>query len=140
MTDLIGLYNQLIAGSFLFILEQIILLISVYRDDAGWHFRFSTLEDYTNLRPVQSTLKIALIIFTICLVVVPATGYFIFDSLVNYVKSLQYNFLVLVSALIGAFFLIWHYVVGKEWNNEQILIIIIEFVLLGILFYINYFK
>jgi len=140
MVDLIGLYNQLIAGSFLFIIEQILLLIVVYNDGAGWKFRFSTVEDYTNLRPVQATWKVAFVIFLISLIIIPITGYFFFDSLVNYAKSLQYNFLVLFSALIGAFFIIWHYAVGKDWNIPQILLIILEFLILGILFYINYVK
>ena len=65
MTDFAGLYYQIIAGSLLFIIEQILLLIVVYRDEAGWKFRFSRVEDYSDLRPVQATWRVAMVIFAI---------------------------------------------------------------------------
>jgi len=138
MIDFAGLYYQIIAGSSLFIMEQILLLIALYKDKAGWKFRFSKVEDYSNLRPVQATWRVAVVIFAISIVTVPIIGVLIFDSLVSYVKSLQYNFLILVSFSLGAFFLIWHYGVGKDLNIQQGLLLILEFLILGILFYINY--
>jgi len=140
MIDLAILYYQIIAGSLLFIIEQTLLLIVVYRDKAGWKFRFSRIKDYSNLRPVQATWKVAMVIFAVSIIIVPIIGILVFDSMVSYVKSLQYNILILISSLLGAFFLTWHYGVGKGLNFQQVLLLVLEFLILGILFYINYVR
>jgi hypothetical protein len=140
MVDFVGIYFALIVTSFLFLIEQILLLIIVHKDKSGWKIRFSRIPNYPNLRPIQATWKIAVIIFMISLVFVPIAGIMFSDSLVNYAKSLQYGFLALFSLLIGAFFFIWHYLVGKEWNVAQVFLIILEFLILAILVAINYVR
>ena len=139
MVDFVEVYYGLIASSFFFMIEQILLLTIVYKDESGWKLRFSRIPNYPNLRPIQKTRKIALIIFTISLVLVPIVGFLFFDSLVSYAKSLQYNFLALFSLISGAFFFIWHYIVGKKLNVAQGFLICLQLLLLGILFYENYF-
>ncbi len=138
MVDFVELYYTLTVASFLALLEEIIIFIILEKDDAGWKLRFSSVEHYTNLRPLIATWKAAFIIFLITLVVLPVFGSLAWDYLVGTVKTLEYNFLLLISGLISTFVWIWHYTIGKGWNIQQGLLLISSLIILGILIWINY--
>lgn len=134
----LNFYNLLLVASFLFFFEQISLLIVMYRNNAGWHFRFSSVEGYRNLNPIVATWKIASVIFLVTLVIIPIMGYLFSDSLATYANSLQYNFLIFISAFLGAFFFIWHYIVVKDWNKLQVAILTISLILFVLPFILTY--
>ena len=136
---MVDLYELMIVGTLLFHIEQIAILISIYHDGAGWKFRSSRVKGHSQLRPVAATWKIALVIFAISLFIIPIIGALLYDQLVSFVNSIKYNFLIIISGLIGAFFFIWHYFVEKDWNRAQILLLIISFGILGIMIYLNLF-
>ncbi|MGB6464402.1 MAG: hypothetical protein WBF38_09295, partial [Nitrosotalea sp.] len=94
------------------------------------------VEGYDNLNPIVATWKIATVVFLVSLVAIPVIGYLFSDTISNYVKSLQYNFLILPSAFLGAFFLIWHNI--KNWNLPQVIIFIASVILFAIPFYFTY--
>lgn len=139
MPDIIGLYYALTVASMLFHLEQIIILIVVYQDSAGYHFRGSKIKGYGNLKPIASTFKVALFLFSTMLVIIPIIGYIFYDPISEYVKALEYNFLILPSGLLGAIFFIWHYIVKKKWNKAQVGLLLGSFALMGIALGLNYF-
>jgi hypothetical protein len=139
LTDFFTLYYVLIASSFFFLAEQMLLLIIMYKDDSGWKLRFSKIPDYPNLKPIQATLKIAFIIFLVSVVLFPILGFVFSSFVISYAQTLQYGIFALFSLFTGAFFFIWHYIVGKEWNAGQVALIVLQFVFLAILLYVNYF-
>lgn len=132
-------YYGMVASSFFYIIENVLLLALVYEDASGWKLRFSRIQNYPNLRPIQATWKIALIIFSVSLLLIPLAEFSFSDSLISYAKTLQYGFFGLFSLLTGAFFLAWHYIVGKDWNRSQILLVVLQFLFFAILIYLNYF-
>lgn len=140
MTSLTGLHDEIYLAAFLFFFEQIALLIFIYKDNAGWKFRFQNVHGYGNLHPVAATWKVALFIFTLSLFIIPAIGFLYHDPLINYIKSLRYHILILISGLTGAFFFIWHYVVKKNWNLPQGILLGVSIMLFAVVFYINYNK
>ena len=138
MPDIIGLYYALTVASMLFHLEQVILLIVIYEDGAGYKFRGSKIKGHGNLKPIANTAKVALFIFSTTLVIVPIAGYLFYDIIIEYTKTLEYHFLILPSGFLGAFFFIWHYMIKKKWNKAQVTVLILSFVLMSIVFGMNY--
>lgn len=134
------LYNLLIASSFFFLSEQLLLLIIMYKDKAGWKFRFARAQGYPNLRPVQATALVALVIFIISLVSFPIISYFFFDTLVSFAESLKYGWVGLPSLMCGAFFFIWHYIVGKNWNKAQYGLVALQVLLMMLVVILNVFQ
>lgn len=138
MVEIASIYNTLLVGSIVAIIEEIIFLLTLYRDEAGWHFNFPTLEDFENLRPLISLDKVALIIFSISIIGIPLLSLIFYDPIANYAKGLHYNFLLLISALIGVFFVILRCVVGDEWDWKQAMLILGFCLPLLLLIYFNY--
>lgn len=137
MVDLVGIYYLFMIGAIFFHIEQIILLILIHKDGAGYKFRFSKIKGHPNLNPIANTGMIALIMLLITLVIMMIVG-ILQDTIIKYMKSLDYNILVIISGYIGALFLIWHFIVGKKWNKKQWALLISSLVVLGIFFIINY--
>src|SRR5438128_1784125 len=107
MTSLVGLYYEVHLASFLFFFEQIVLLICMYKDGSGWKFRFQRVHGHGNLRSIAATWKITLFIFTLSLLIIPAIGFLYHHPIIDYIKSLKFHYLILISGLTGAFFFIW---------------------------------
>lgn len=139
LADLLTAYNFLVASSFFFLAEQILLLIIMYRDDAGWKLRFSRDSNYHNLKPIQATVKITAIIFFISVIIFPILSMVFFDKVVGYASCLRYGILGFFSLMCGTFFFIWHYLVGKKWNPAQIAIVASQAILIALLLYLSYF-
>jgi len=137
LTSNISPYDALLVGAFLFIIEEMALLIVFRKDGAGWHYRFATVEGHGNLRPVVATVKVASYIFSISLIALPIIGLAFFEPLSTYLGLLQFNILLLGAALAGGFFFIWHYVVGKDWNLGQVLCLVLFGILIILLILLN---
>ena len=140
MVDFLAVPYQWTVSSFFFIIDQILILIFVYNDGSGWKIRFSRIPKYRNLRPIQSKFKISSLMFLVSIIAVPIIGILFSPYLESYIESLQYGILALPSALIGAFFLIWHYATKTKWSLGQAVLIFLEFLLLTALVYLNYFR
>jgi hypothetical protein len=140
LNDLFSAYYFLIASSFFFLAEQILLLVIMFKDESGWKLRFSKIPDYPNLKPIQATLKIAVIIFIVSVVLFPVLGFLFSDIIISFAQTLQYGILALFSLFSGAFFFIWHYIVVKKWNIPQYALIILQVLFLIILLYMNYLR
>ncbi|KAF6247124.1 hypothetical protein C6990_05435 [Nitrosopumilus sp. b3] len=139
MVELSTIYNVALVGAFLFFLEEIAILLSIYRDNAGWHFRFKRVKGHKNLRPLVATWKIATLLFFLTVFVIPAVGIMFSETLIDFVDSLEYKFLILASGLTAMFFFMWHYIVGMGWNWMQVVLLIASIVCFVLPFVITYY-
>ena len=98
----------------------------------NWYLRFGTVSGYPNLKPIISTLKVALGIFVIVIFISP----FILTPLVdlyiqNIISQSKESFLLLILSLSFSLLWIWHHVVGKDWNVSQyvlLAVVILSFI------------
>lgn len=128
------LYYTLIANSFLFLAEQIVIALLVYNDGAGWKLTFAK---NGNLHPVQSTWKVAAVIFGISFLIFPVINYVFWNDIINFAESLQYSFVMLLSLSAGAFLSIWRGL-KKKWDKWQMLLFAIQILLAVLVLYLNY--
>jgi len=120
VSDISNPFLAFTSHAIMFVIAEIIEWTVLVHDDAGWHFRFGSAEDYPNLRPLISTAKAAMVIFVIALIVSP----FILPGLWNkYVLALidssKYWILLFPMSVAFSFLWIWHHIAGKDWNWQQ---------------------
>jgi hypothetical protein len=120
MVDISGVLLYFTSNAFVFLVGEIIEWSILVHDGAGWHLRFGNVEGHPNLRPLISTLKVAMILFAIILVLSPfVIPQFWSAYLAGVVGSSKYWILLFILSMTFSFLWIWHHVVGKAWNWGQ---------------------
>jgi len=121
--------------AFVFLIGEALEWLILKRDEAGWHFRFGEAEGYSNLNPVISTVKVALILFVLILVVSAFALPQVFSYVLAWIATTKDWYLISLLSITFSFLWIWHHVAGKDWNWLQAVLALISAVLL--LFYIG---
>jgi len=138
MIDLSSLFLYFTSQASTFLIAEIIEWFILIHDDAGWHFRFGSAEDYPRLRPLISTFKAALVIFAVVLIISPFLLPEIWNRfIVNLIGSTRHWFLLFILSVTFSFLWIWHHIVGKNWNWQQILLAILSILLFVIYISVN---
>lgn len=139
MPDILSLFLYFTSQAFIFLIAEFIEWSIFVHDDAGWHFRFGSPEGHPNLRPLISTLKAALILFAIILVISPFLLPEVWNRyIINLVGSSKYWFLLFFLSITFSLLWIWHHVVGKDWNWQQSTLAVVSALLFAAYILLNF--